>query len=187
MQFVVKPIKCMNDHTKSTWKIDPGHSAVQFKVKHLTIANVWGSFTAFVGTVQTDREDFADAQVQFEIDADSLGTHNHMRDTHLKSNLFFDVEQFPKLTFSGSLQKAADDYELTGVLTIRGASKQITLPTAFTGTTIGRFGETRAGFELMGSINRTDFGLTWNMLTEVGSLIVGEDIRLQMDVELIKD
>ena len=177
----------MNDHTKSSWKIDPGHSAVQFKVKHLAIANVWGSFTAFVGTVQTDGEDFANAQVQLEIDAASLGTHNEVRDTHLKSDLFFDVAQFPKLTFSGSLQQAADDYALTGVLTIRGVSKQVTLPTTFTGTTKGRFGETRAGFELAGSINRTDFGLTWNMLTEVGSLIVGEDIKLQMDIELIKD
>lgn len=177
----------MNTPAATTWKIDAGHSALQFRVKHLGIANVVGTFGAFTGTVQTAHDDFADAQVRLEMEAASLSTNNAVRDSHLKSDLFFDVQRFPALTFSGSLQKAPDHYTLTGALTIRGVSKPITLRTAFTGAGKGRMGETRAGFELTGTLNRTDFGLVWNMLTETGSLIVGEEIKLQLDIELIKE
>lgn len=177
----------MDDHTISTWKIDSGHSAIQFKVRHLAVANVLGAFTAFDGAVQTDQDDFDGAQVIIDIDADSLSTNNEVRDTHLKSNSFFDVHQFPKLSFRGTLHKVADDYELTGALTIRDTAKPIKLDVAFTGTGKGRFGDNRAGFELNGQLNRHDFGLTWSMLTETGSLVVGEDIKLSMDIELIKE
>ena len=135
--------------------------------------------------MQTLRADFEDAQVALEIDADSLSTNNNERDTHLKSDLFFDVQHFPKLTFNGILHKRADDYVLTGELTIRGISKNVTLPTEFTGTGKGRFGDVRSGFELTGSINRKDFGLSWSMLTETGGLVVGEEVKLHMDIELI--
>lgn len=177
----------MNTPTTSTWKIDPGHSAIQFKVKHLAIANVSGVFSVFSGTVQTAQDDFADAQVHVVIDAGSLGTNNEVRDTHLKSDIFFDVQQFPQLTFRGTLHKLSGEYALTGLLTIRGVAKQISLATALTGTGKGRWGDTRAGFELTGRINRTDFGLTWNMPTELGGLLLGEDIQLHMDIELIKE
>ncbi len=177
----------MDNSTTSTWKIDPGHSAVQFKVKHLAIANIAGAFSAFTGIVQTDRDDFAEAQVHLEIEAASLGTNNEKRDDHLKSDVFFDVQQFPTLTFDGSLHRTIDNYALTGLLTLRGVTRQMTLQAAFTGTGKGRWGDTRAGFEVRGRLNRTDFGLTWNMPTEVGGLLIGEDIQLQMDIELIKE
>lgn len=177
----------MNDPTMLTWKIDPGHSAIQFKVKHLAVANVSGAFTAFNGAVQTDRDDFDGAQVHIDIDVNSLSTNNELRDTHLKSDSFFAVQQFPKLTFRGMLHKVADDYALAGELTIRDTSKPIKLDVAFTGTGKGRFGDNRAGFDVSGRLNRTDFGLTWSMLTETGNLVVGEDIKLSMDIELIKE
>ncbi|MDQ2772036.1 MAG: YceI family protein [Bacteroidota bacterium] len=177
----------MNNATTSTWKIDPGHSAIQFKIKHLAIANVAGGFVDFAGTVQTDQNDFAGARVLLEIEAASLGTHNEMRDTHLKSDAFLDVQQFPHLTFGGTLHKTAGSYALTGILTLCGVSKSITLEADFTGVGLGRWGDTRAGFAVKGQINRTDFGLTWKMLTDTGSLIVGENINLEMDIELIKE
>jgi len=176
----------MKDNTKLIWKIDPGHSTVQFKVKHMAIANVSGNFGVFEGNAQCQNEDFEGAEINLEIDADSLSTQNKERDDHLRSGIFFDVQQFPKLTFSGSLEKKNDDYELAGDLTIRGITRSIKLGAEFTGTGKGRFGDYRAGFELNGKINRKDFGLTWNMLTETGGLIVGEDIALHMDIELIK-
>ncbi len=177
----------MNDHTQASWQIDTGHSAIQFKVKHLAIANVTGAFTVFAGTVHTANEDFADAQVNLDIRTDSVNTNNEPRDADLKSATFFDVARFPTITFSGILHKLDEDYELTGDLTIRDITKQVTLATEFTGIGKGRFGDIRAGFDLTGKINRKAFGLTWSMLTEAGGLIVGEDIKLQMSVELIKD
>ena len=177
----------MNSPIKSTWQIDQDHSYIQFSVKHLGIASISGAFTAFAGTVQTERDDFAGAQVQLEIAAASLSTNNELRDGHLKSDVFFDVQRFPKLTFSGVLQKLTEGDVLTGTLTIGEISKQVALQTAFTGTGKGRGGDTRAGFEVVGSLNRTDFGLTWNMLTEIGSLAIGETIKLQMGIELIKE
>ncbi len=137
-------------------------------MKHLAIANVSGEFRAFSGTLQTDSDDFDKAQVNLEINSASLSTNNNERDTHLKSNLFFDVEHFPKLTFNGTLHKRADDYILMGELTIWEVSKNVTLATEYTGSGTGRFGDVRAGFELTGLINRNDFGLSWSMLTEAG-------------------
>ncbi len=177
----------MNDLTKSTWKIDAGHSAIQFKVKHLAVANISGAFTVFAGTLHTNRDDFEGARVNLDIDVASLTTNNEVRDGHLKSDSFFQADEFPKLVFGGILHKVADDYELTGTLTIRDVSKQVKLDVSFTGTGKGRFGDTRAGFEVNGQLNRHDFGLTWSMLTETGSLVVGETIKLNMDIELIKE
>lgn len=171
----------------SSWKIDPGHSIIQFKIKHLALANVSGIFTSFHGTVQTNQADFNGAQVHIDIDVASLTTNNEVRDTHLKSDSFLDVQQFPRLLFKGNLHRVADDYALAGELTIRNIAQRVELDVAFTGTGKGRFGDTRAGFEVNGQVNRTDFGLTWSMLTEMGSLVVGEVIKLNMDIELIEE
>lgn len=168
------------------WTIDTGHSEVQFKVKHLAISNISGTFTMFNGNVKSEHEDFDNAEVECVIDADSLTTNNIQRDKDLKSDIFLDTQQFPVITFKGALKKRASDYELTGDLTIRDTVKKVTMNTEFTGIGKGRFHDERAGFEVNGKINRKDFGLTWNMLTETGGLVVGEDIRLHFDIELIK-
>jgi polyisoprenoid-binding protein YceI len=176
----------MAENAKTTWAVDPNHSQVQFKVKHLGIANVNGTFSVFKGTVQTESDDFNNAQISFEVDANSLTTKHDERDNQLKSPIFLDVEKFPKITFSGILKKSGDSYALNGDLTIHGTTRPVTLEVEFTGIGKGRFNDIRAGFEVSGKIIRKDFGLTFNLATEAGNLIVGEEVKLHFDIELIK-
>jgi len=171
---------------RSKWKIDPNHSEVQFKVKHLMISNVSGTFKLFNGDVESASGDFNDAKISFEIDAASIDTNHEERDGHLKSPLFFDTEKFPKIVFSGALKKKNSNYELEGDLSLCAVKKSIKMEVEYTGTGLGRFGDTRAGFEVNGKINRKDFGLNFNLLTEAGSLVVGEEIKLHFDIQLIK-
>ena len=173
----------MKEQAKTIWKVDAGHSSVGFKIRHMAIANVSGAFLHFEGQVYSLTPDnFESATVDFEIRTESLNTNNTERDAHLRSDLFFDVERFSTISFKGVLTGS----KLTGDLTIRNVTREISLEADFTGLGQGRFGDTRAGFELSGKINRKDFGLTWNMLTEAGSLIVGEDVKLDMNIELIR-
>jgi polyisoprenoid-binding protein YceI len=174
------------ENTQSKWTVDPGHSKVQFKVKHLTIANVTGILKKFSGEVQTGSDDFSQATIAFEIDTSSLDTNLAERDNHLRSNLFLDAEKFPKLVFNGALQKKADGYIANGDLTIKDVTKNIQLSVEFNGTGKDKMGNTRGGFEAHGKINRKDFGITFNMLTEAGGLVVGEEVSLLFDIELIK-
>ena len=171
-----------------TWKIDPAHSEVKFKVKHLMISNVTGHFNDFSATAQVLNGDFSDAKVSFEADINSISTKNEQRDGHLKSADFFDAANHPKLTFvSKSLKKKSEnEYELTGDLTIRGIKKETKLDVVYNGTVKG-FGDTDvAAFELSGKINRKDFGLTWSALTETGGVVVGDDIKLEITAEFNK-
>jgi len=173
-------------NNKTTWNIDPAHSAVNFKIKHLGIANVNGTFDKFQGNAATDNDDFNNALVHFEIDADSINTKNAARDTHLKSPFLFNTEKYPKILFDGRLEKKGDAYELAGELTIGSTMRAIVLATELTGSGKGMHNDTRAGFEVEGKINRKDYGLTWNIATEAGNFVVGEEVKLQFDVELIK-
>ena len=176
----------MTQTTKTTWKIDPAHSEVQFKVKHLMISTVSGTFKLFNGETQSENEDFHRTKVNFEIDASSIDTNHEERDGYLISPLFLNAEKFPNILFEGSLNKKGDDYELDGELTLCGVKKSIRMATELTGTGKGRFGDTRAGFEVNGKINRKDFGLNFSLLTEAGSMVVGEEIKLHFDIQLIK-
>ena len=173
----------MANQTK--WAIDPGHSEIQFKVKHLAISNVTGTFKAFQGEIKSENEDFSGAAVRVTIDVNSIDTNNTQRDQHLKGAEFFDAQQYPTIKFEGIIEKAAADYTLVGDATIHGITRPLTLDVDFTGTGKGRFGDKRAGFELSGKLNRKDFGLTWNMPTEAGGLIVGEEIKLHFDIQVI--
>jgi polyisoprenoid-binding protein YceI len=172
--------------TKTNWVIDPGHSEIQFKVKHLAIANVAGTFKTFSGHAVCDGDLFAGAIISFEMDAASIDTNNIERDKHLRSDVFLNAEKFPKITFGGVITQEEDDYRLTGDLTLLSTTKRISLNVKHTGTGIGRFNDTRAGFEITSKINRKDFGLDFNLLTEMGSLVVGDEIRIHGDIELIK-
>jgi polyisoprenoid-binding protein YceI len=171
---------------KQKWTVDPNHSEVQFKVKHLAISNVAGTFKIFNGDVQTENEDFNNAEIRFEIDANSVDTNNDTRDTDLKSPSFLDTQKFPNIIFNGSLKKINDDYKLEGDLKILETTKIIEMDVEYTGIGKGRFGDTRAGFEVNGKISRKEFGLTFGLLTEAGSLVVGEEIKLHFDIQLIK-
>lgn len=170
---------------KTTWAVDPGHSEVQFKVKHLGIANVSGTFRVFNGYMHSDAADFADSEVYFEVDASSIDTNNAERDKHLQSELFLHAKKSPKIVFTGKVIKERDDYQLFGNLTILEITKPIKLNVTHTGTGEGRFGDRRAGFEVFGSVNRKDFGINFNLANELGNLVVGEQIKIQCDIELI--
>ncbi|MFZ6000053.1 MAG: YceI family protein [Bacteroidota bacterium] len=173
--------------TKTKWGIDTTHSEVQFKVKHLVISTVTGFFKKFSGAVETETEDFNGANVHFSIDATSIDTNVADRDAHLKSPDFFAAEQYPSLDFKGVLTKVqGSDYKLVGDLTIRGTSKKIELSVEYGGQTVDPWGNTRAGFELNGKINRKDFGLNWSAVTEAGGLVVADDVKLHINAEVVK-
>jgi len=177
----------MTENVNSTWTIDLNHSEVQFKVKHLAVSNVAGIFKIFKGEVLCKAEDFDNAEISCEIDVDSIYTNQEKRDNDLRSPEFFDTEKFPKILFTGLLQKETDNYKLTGELTLRGIVKTVVMEAEFTGIGKGRFGDTRVGFEVTGKINRKDFGLTWNMLTEAGGFVIGDEIKLHFDIQLLKE
>ena len=175
--------------TATKWVIDPMHSEVQFKVKHLVISTVTGFFKSFEGELDTDGDDFENAEITFAIDIDSIDTNQSQRDGHLKAADFFDAEKYPQITFkSTSFKKTGeeDEYKLTGDLTIKGITKPVTLDAEFGGSTDDFYGNTKAGFEVTGKINRKEFGLTWDGVTEAGSIVVGEDIKLMMNVQFAK-
>jgi len=174
--------------TLTKWAIDPMHSEVQFKVKHLVISTVSGFFKSFSGTVETENDDFSDAEIEFSIDIDSLDTTQTQRDEHLKSAKFFDAEQYPHITFkSTSFTKTDDDeYALKGDLTIKGITNQVTLDVEYGGSAADFYGNTKAGFEVTGKINRKQFGLTSDVVTEAGNIVVGEEIKLTINVQLTK-
>jgi polyisoprenoid-binding protein YceI len=178
----------METQTATKWSIDPVHSEVQFKVKHLVISTVTGSFKNFEGTVETEGDDFTDAKIEFSIDINSVDTGQAQRDGHLKSADFFDAEKYPHIKFkSTSVTKESDEnYKLTGDLTIKDVTKSVTLEVEHGGIATDFYGNTKAGFEIEGKINRKEFGLTWDGVTEAGSIVVSEDIKLFINIQLTK-
>ena len=169
------------------WVLDPMHSEIQFKVKHLVISTVSGSFKNFEGSLETENDDFSDAKVEFSLDVDSIDTTQPQRDEHLKSAEFFDAATHPKISFkSTSLTKDGDDYKLKGDLTIKGVTKPVSFNVEHGGIAGDFYGNTKAGFDVTGKINRKEFGLTWDGVTEAGSIVVGEDIKLIASVQFAK-
>lgn len=177
-----------NTATKSQWSIDPTHSEIHFKVKHMMVSTVTGAFNTFEGSATSTSDDFTNAEINFSADIDSIDTRNEQRDAHLKSDDFFNAAEYPKLTFQSKLftKKADGDYELTGTLTIRGNAKEVTLNVEYNGTAVDPYGQTKAGFELTGKISRKEFGLQWNAVTEAGSIVVSDQVRLAMNIQLVK-
>lgn len=170
----------------ATWTIDPSHSEIQFKVKHLVISTVTGSFHEFEGTVEAETEDFNGAKVAFTADIDSISTNNEQRDQHLKSADFFDAATHPKLTFANGVltHTSGSDYVLNGDITIRGTTKPVALAVEFGGTNGDFYGNIKAGFEITGKINRQDFGLTWSAVTEAGGIVASDEVRLALNVQV---
>ncbi|AHJ99296.1 hypothetical protein Hsw_3701 [Hymenobacter swuensis DY53] len=169
------------------WVLDPMHSEVQFKIKHLVISTVTGAFKKFDGSAETEGDSFDNAQVRMSLDVDSIDTNQEQRDQHLKADDFFAVATYPNITFeSTGLTKSGSDYKLTGNLTIKDVTKPVTLDVEYGGTATDFYGNTKAGFEVSGKINRKDFGLTWEGITEAGSIVVGEDVKLLASVQFAK-
>ncbi len=170
------------------WTIDPMHTEIGFKVKHLVISTVSGKFNQFDGKIESENEDFSDARISFTADIDSISTGNEQRDGHLKSADFFDAANHPQLKFeSTSFSKKGDDYELQGNLTIRGTTRPITMSVEFGGVQTDMYGRTVAGFELTGKIKRLEYGLQWNAVTEAGGVVVSDEVKLVANVEVVKE
>lgn len=170
------------------WKIDPMHSEVQFKVKHLMITTVTGYFQTFNLEVETENEDFnTTSKIEFTADIDSIYTNNEQRDTHLKSADFFNAEEHSQLVFAGKKYSSnGDEATLQGDLTIRGTTKPVTLKVEFGGIVVDPYGQTKAGFTVSGKISRKEFGLVWNAVTEAGAVVVSDEIKLHAEIQLVK-
>lgn len=170
------------------WGFDASHAKVGFKISHFGISETEGKFTKFDGAVLSDRPDFSDANINFTIDVNSINTEDSQRDTHLKSADFFDVEKFPNIVFKSLALETIErnKYKLTGNLTMHGFTKEITLNADYRGTVVDPFNNIKAGFKITGEIDRTKFGLVWNGLLAAGGMLVGHDVQLEINIELIK-
>ncbi len=173
----------MENKAQTIWKIDTTHSEINFKVKHMMISTVTGSFEKFDGKVETENEDFKNAKFTFSAEIDSVNTNNKDRDTHLKSDDFFGGENHPQITFKS---KSFDGDKMVGDLTIKGVTKEVTLDAEYNGTAVDPYGQTKAGFEFEGQVNRKDFGLTWSAVTEAGNVVVSDKVKLIASLQFIK-
>jgi polyisoprenoid-binding protein YceI len=173
---------------KTKWAVDAVHSEVQFKVKHLVISTVTGTFKSFDGSFETEEEDFSNADIEFTIDTNSIDTNQSDRDAHLRSADFFDSEKYPKISFvSTSFEKIEDEkYKLRGDLTVKDVTKPVVLDVEFGGTATDFYGNEKAGFEINGKINRKEFGLVWNAITEAGAIVVGDEVKLNINLQFAR-
>ncbi len=170
-----------------TWSLDPTHSEVQFKVRHLVISTVTGYFRSFRGSVTPKGEGFDGAKVDFSLDVASIDTNVADRDAHLKSDDFFNTEAFPHITFQGEVKQTAENtFKITGPLTIRDFTHEIELDAELGGIMVDPYGNTKAGFEANGKISRKAFGLKWNATTEAGGVVVADEVKLHFNVQVVK-
>ncbi|MFO7624206.1 MAG: YceI family protein [Anaerolineales bacterium] len=171
-----------------SWKIDTAHSEINFSVRHMMIATVRGRFEKFSGAIDFNENEPARSRVEVQIEASSINTREPQRDAHLKSPDFFDVENFPFITFKGkSIDVKGDNQALiTGDLTIRDVTRQVVLDAEYAGMAQSPFGATNAGFSASTRINRKDWGLTWNVALETGGMLVADEIKIDIDLEIIK-
>jgi polyisoprenoid-binding protein YceI len=174
--------------TKTTWQVDPSHSEIGFKVKHMMITNVSGSFEKFDVHVEAEENEFETANIEFSADIQSISTGNADRDNHLKSADFFDAATYPNLKFVSARLSKKDDgnFILDGDLTIRDVTRPVRLNVEFGGVGKDPWGNEKAGFTITGKINRTDFKLNWNAALETGGVLVGEEVKIYADVQLVK-
>jgi polyisoprenoid-binding protein YceI len=174
---------------RTKWKIDPSHSEIQFKVKHLMITTVTGHFREFDATVEADDPDFSDAVIYFEAKTASISTNDEKRDAHLKSGDFFESEKYPVMKFQSTTIEKADDpstYKVTGNLTIKDISKPVTLVVEYGGMQRDPYGSDKAGFSLNGKINRKDWDLNWNVVLESGGVFVSDEVRIFCEIQLTR-
>lgn len=167
------------------WTVDAAHSEIGFSVKHMMISKVKGSFASYDATVEADEADLQGALIDFKIDVASINTNNEDRDNHLRSADFFDAEQYPHITFNANeiVQKGDAEYELTGDLTMKGVTRPATFEVEYGGKGTNPWGVEVVAFSGEGKVNRKDFGLTWNQTLETGGVMVGEDIKISLELE----
>ncbi|HLY25985.1 MAG TPA: YceI family protein [Aggregatilineales bacterium] len=171
-----------------SWTIDHAHSHIQFSARHMMITNVRGEFEKFTGQIEFDENNLVNSKATIEIDAASINTREDKRDAHLRSADFFDAEKYPTIRFVSKhvAQTDAHHGRLIGDLTIRDVTKEVTLDVDYTGALKNPWGNTSAGFSAEGKINRKDWGLNWNVALEAGGVLVGDEIKLTIELELVK-
>ncbi|MGG3562460.1 YceI family protein [Neobacillus rhizosphaerae] len=174
--------------TKTKWALDTAHSSVDFSVRHMMIANVKGSFNNFNATIEADPTDLTNATIEFSIETGSVDTRNQDRDGHLVSADFFDVENHPTMNFRATKIEKTDDgeYNVTGDLTLRGVTKPETFAVSFEGQGKDPWGNEKVGFSASGSINRSDYGLVWNAALETGGVLVGDKVKINLQIQAAK-
>jgi polyisoprenoid-binding protein YceI len=175
--------------SKSKWVVDSSHSSIEFSIKHMMIAKVKGRFNSFEAQIEADPLDLTTADINFSIDVASIDTRNSDRDAHLRSADFFDVEKNPKITFQATkiVPKSEGEYEVTGDLTIRGVTRSETFTVTFEGSGKDPWGNEKAGFSGYGTIKRSDYGLTWNAVLETGGVLVGDEVKISLEIEAVKE
>lgn len=173
---------------QTKWQVDKAHSVVKFTVQHLVISEVEGNFRNFDGSIESKNDDFTGAVINFTVDVNSINTDNEMRDNHLKADDFFNAAKYPNMTFkSKSFKKVSGNkYELVGDLTIRDVTKTVKFDVVYGGTVKDPFGNIKAGFKASTVINRFDYGLKWNALTEAGGAVVGKDVNVSLKLQFSK-
>jgi polyisoprenoid-binding protein YceI len=169
------------------WALDPAHSELQFKIRHLMITTVTGHFVKFNVTAETEGTDFTQAKIQASAEIESISTNSPDRDAHLKSPDFFDVATYPQLTFvSTGIEKDGDDFIINGDLTMHGVTKPVELKVEFGGVVVDPYGQTKAGFTVTSKLNRKEYGLTWGAVTEAGSVVLSDEVKLNAEIQLIQ-
>jgi polyisoprenoid-binding protein YceI len=170
------------------WLLDPAHSELTFKIKHLMISNVSGAFRNFSANVETEGTDFSKAHINLTAEMDSISTNNEQRDAHLRNSDFFEVEKFPQLKFTSTRIEQTDDesFNLYGNLTIKGVTKPVKLTMEFNGMVKDPYGQEKAGFLVSGKIKRSDWGINLNVALETGGLMLGEDVRIESEVQFVR-
>jgi polyisoprenoid-binding protein YceI len=173
--------------SKTAWRLDPAHTIVEFSAKHLMITTVKGRIPDVKGTIYIDEKNPKNSSVEATLNAASLDTRTEQRDQHLRSADFLEVEKYPEIKFrSTRIEGEGDSFKVTGDLTIRDVTKPITLDVDLEGRTKDPWGGERVGFSAKGKIDRRDFGLTWNQVLEAGGVVVGNDIKINLDVQAVK-
>ena len=175
----------------TTWQIDPDHSAVEFAAKHMMISTVKGRFSGVAGTIRADETNPDNSAVEVEIDAATIDTRTEQRDQHLRSPDFLDVASFPAITFrsrriQGAMRTVGDEFKVTGDLSIRGTTREVTLDAVYEGAGKDPWGGERVSFSATTKLDRRDFGLTWNQALETGGLLVGNDIKISIEIEALR-
>lgn len=192
--FRIEYFFCHTSQRKETtmpstkWSVDYAHSEIHFKVKHLMITTVTGSFGSYTAEMLADAPDFSDARISFSADIASISTGIEARDNHLRSDDFFNAEKFPQMTFVSTelRQIEGSSYKLSGNLSIRDVTKPVELDVEFGGTMVDPYGNTKAGFEISGKLKRKEFGLMWDAVTEAGGVVVSDEVRIALNIQMQK-
>jgi len=174
--------------TKTKWAVDPTHSSVEFSIRHMMFTNVKGAFQTYDATIEADPNDLTTANISFSVDLASVDTKNEDRDNHLRSADFFDVENKPKMTFTSTKVEKKDEgeYAVTGDLSLNGVTKPETFDVTFEGQGKDPWGNEKAGFSAEGTLNRSDYGLTWNAALETGGVLVGDKVKVSLEIQAAK-